>query len=126
MIPGNYNIQLLANNTYRNTITWSSAATTDPTGRTPGSPINLTGCSAVLNMFLPNMNPVVPYYSINSTTATSNGGLLTLGGTAGTIAIYIPAADTPSITNGTYTLTVTLANGDINTILTGQVEVISI
>lgn len=116
MTPGVLNLYVRAGDTLSQTLTLSSPGSTPST---PGTPINLTGCSAEMNIVTATG---VTYY-LNSTTATANGGILTLGGTAGTIVIYIPDTDTITLVAGQYDLRVQFANGYRSTIVAGQVFV---
>lgn len=116
MTPGVLNLSVRTGDTVRTVLTLTNPGST-PT--TPGTPIDLTGASAEMNVVSPSG---VKYY-LNSTTATANGGILTMGGTAGTITIYIPPADTMTLLGGGYDLRVQFSNGDRTTIVAGSVFV---
>lgn len=92
--------------TYRKTMTIHSGDTTAP-------PWDLTGCSAVLTIVDGNGSTL-------KTLDNSNGGII-LGGTDGTVQIYIPAVDTSAASwnQGTYQLQLIHPNGDIDTLLYG-------
>lgn len=141
MTPGQFTILIQPGDTYQTTITWSTASVTSTGTTNTGTPVNLTGASAVLTMYV--FGPITsndttlnsnyftnqtgyPYYteqfSINSTTATAGGSILTLGGTAGTINILITSADTATLQNGQYTLVVTQPGNFVSTVLLGPVN----
>jgi hypothetical protein len=91
------------------TVTWN-----DPSG----NPINLTGYSAALQI------RTSPLAKTTVLSLTSGSGI-TLGGTAGTIAIHATNAQTGSITNGTYAydLELTSAGGIVTRLINGTIQV---
>lgn len=101
--------------TYRATITVVAGA--------PPLPFDLTGASAILTI-APSFGPA-KWVVLNS----SPGGGLTLGGTLGTIAMVVTAAQTGSIPapvgtalgTGRFDLAVTLASGDVERVLQGTI-----
>jgi hypothetical protein len=117
MNPGLLNLTIRSGDTYRQTLIIANPSESDPT--VPGTPIDLTGC--VAEMDIVSTYDVAPVCSLSSTTPTANGGSLTLGGTAGTVAISIPPDDTALLANGTYDLRVKFADDSIQTIIAGSV-----
>jgi hypothetical protein len=115
MQPGNLNLAVRAGDTYRNTFTWTNPASSDPSGRTPGTPIDLTGASCVFKM---------NQATFSSSAPSTQGSTITLGGAAGTILCKLVPADTATLTSEGYALTVTLADGTVSTLLIGLLEVI--
>ncbi len=97
--------------TFRKTLTWKAG--------TPPVPVNLTGCTARMQMRteIAAATPLV-------TLTTENGGIV-LGGTAGTIELFIAAVDTAAFTwtTAVYDLEIILANGDVRRLLYGPVTV---
>lgn len=102
MNPGILNLYIRSGDTYSQIFTFNSADPSDLTGQTPGTPIDLTGCVAELQIVA--QYNVAPVYSIKSDASTASGGSLTLGGTAGTVMLTIPPADTELLANGQYEL----------------------
>ena len=64
-----------------------------------------------------------PMLSLSSSQLTANGSGITLGGTAGTIAISITPADTQTLGNGLYDLEIEFTDGSIQTPVAGTVVV---
>ena len=119
MIPGTLNLTIQQGATFSQQLTWSNP---DSTG-SAGTPIDLTGCSAELG--IATQPGETPAYTINSTTPTPNGGILTLGGSAGTIGILIPWEDTVALPSGVYDLAILMADGvTLNRIITGSITVL--
>jgi hypothetical protein len=113
------NLYLRSGDTFAQTWTISQPDPSDPAGQTPGTPVDLTGCSA--EMVIESLYSVAPVYTLNSGQATANGGTLTLGGTAGTVLINIPPTDTDLLANGMYALRITFADGSVQTFAEGSV-----
>lgn len=110
MPAGILNLTIEQGATYRNTLTWKDAS---------GSLVNLTGATAKMQI-RPDYGNATVLHQLD----TNNGGI-TLGGTAGTVALYIAAADTAGFTwtSGVYDLDVTLSNGDVVRLVQGGVGV---
>jgi hypothetical protein len=121
MNPGTLNLTVRQGDTFTQVLTISNADASDPTGRTPGTPVDLTGC--VAEMRIAAAYNVAPAYSLSSAAATPNGGTITLGATAGTVTISIPPADTLSLNNGRYDLKIKFPDGSISTFVAGSVFV---
>jgi hypothetical protein len=119
MQPGTLNLTVRQGDTFTQVLTIANAATSDPTGRTPGTPVDLTGCEA--EMTIVATYNTAPSYSLNSLTATTNGGMITLGGAAGTVTITIPPADSAALNNGSYDLKIKFTDGSISTFVAGGV-----
>ena len=119
MQPGTLNLTIRQGDTFTQVLTIANAATSDPTGRTPGTPVDLTGCEAEMRI-IATYN-TAPVYSLSSLTETTNGGLIALGGTAGTVTITIPPADSSSLNNGNYDLKIKFTDGSISTFVAGSV-----
>lgn len=91
-------------------------------GDASSQPMDLTGYSASMN--IRTAPGVAPFYTLST-----DNGQITLGGTNGTIDLYIPAADTVSQfqrgTSGVYELDVTASGGtgDTDPILWGPFRV---
>lgn len=79
-------------------------------------PHNLTGYSARMAI-RPHIDDDVTVY------LTSANGRITLGGSAGTIAITIPSASTAAIVeDGVYDLEVVAPGGDVHRVLQGEIR----
>ncbi len=85
MTAGTHNITIEQGAEFLLELTWNDE---------DGDPIDITGWSAAL-MVRQNYADATPLVSISSATSA-----ITLGGTAGTIAIDIPAATTATLTSG--------------------------
>lgn len=111
MALGNrFDIEIKQGATYQLTVTWKDSA---------GTAINLTGYTARMQ--------VRETYSSSSTivSLTSSSGI-TLGGSAGTIAILISATTTAALTapfSGVYDLEVVDASGVVTRLLEGAATV---
>jgi hypothetical protein len=96
--------------TFELTITWKDSA---------GTAINLTGYSA-------RMQVRETYSSTSSVVSLTNGSGITLGGSAGTIAIVISATTTAGLTapfSGVYDLELVSAAGVVTRLLQGAATV---
>lgn len=82
-----------------------------------GDPIDLTGYTARM-MARANVETQTPFIDLT----TENGGIA-LGGAAGTITIYIPAAGTAAINNtsGVYDLELESSGGEVTRFLQGNI-----
>jgi hypothetical protein len=108
LLPVQYNMTAWQKGTWTKTITWLSGG--------PGSQaVDLSGYTA--SMTIATDGNSAPLYTLTNT----NGGI-TLGGVAGTIALYIPASEMQSIAAGTYLyqLTVVDSSGNTDPLLWGQ------
>ena len=121
MTPGTLNLTVRRGDTYTQVLTITNPAASDPTGQTPGTPVDLTGC--VAEMQIVATYNTAPTYSLSSKAPTANGGTIVLGGTAGTVTITIPPADTNMLNQGRYDLRIEFPNGSIFTFVAGTVFV---
>ena len=82
-------------------------------------PVDLTGCTARMQV-----RTAVSSQAVLLSLTTENGGI-TLGGAAGTIALYISDADTAALhwAAGVYDLEIEFPNGDVVRRLYGSVSV---
>ena len=121
MNPGALHLVFLQGDSFRYRLTLTNPASSDPSGQTPGTPLDLTGASAQMQV-RPSLGAGFATYSLTSANAGPNGGTLTLGGAAGTLDIFIPPADTATLGSGVYDVRVQFANGDLNTIVAGKLD----
>jgi len=103
--PGTYNITCPQGATFDRTFTISVS----------GTPMNLTGYSAAMQVR-------ETYDSSTPTISLTNGSGITLGGTAGTIAVLISSTASAAITEGfyQYDLEITSGGGVKDRILQGK------
>ncbi len=108
--PGKYTLKIYKGATFDITMTWKTGD--------PPAPVDLTGCSARLQIRA----------SVDSTVAaadlsTSNGKII-LGGTAGTIRLVLSAAETSALglEAGVYDLEIISAGGLVTRLLQGRVK----
>jgi len=118
MNPGLLNLSIRSGDTYTQLLTVCNPGSS---ANTPGTPVDLTGCVAELQIV--STYSVAPVYALSSVTPTTHGGTITLGGTAGTITISIPPADTLQLANGQYDLKIKFSDNSIQTLITGSVFV---
>lgn len=109
--PFKHNITIIQGATLRDVTTWKAG--------TPAVPVDLTGCTARMQVRA----------KIDSTDTllnltTENGGI-NLGGTAGTVTVFLSATATAALTwkSGVYDLEVQFGNGDVRRLLAGSVAV---
>ena len=97
--------------TYSKLITWKTG--------TPALPIDLTGCTARMQVRA-KITSVTPLLELT----TENGGII-LGGTAGTITLFISAEDTAAFDwdGGAYDLEIEFTDGTVVRRLYGSVSV---
>lgn len=97
--------------TFRKLLTWQTG--------TPLAPVDLTGCTARMHIRAEVASPDVLH-----ALTTENAGI-TLGGTAGTLALHIPADATSSIAAGSavYDLEIVLPSGDVHRLVGGTVTI---
>ncbi len=117
MIPGQLNLQVQAGNTFQSVLTWS----TTPVGSTTSTPVDLTGCTANMQVRQNYGDPVL--LALSSTALTTNGSGITLGGSAGTITINITPLDAAALISGIYDLEIQFSDGSIQTPVAGAVIV---
>lgn len=97
--------------TFDMTIAWTSG----------GVAVDLTGCTAVMDI-RPSEASDTLYYTL-STSPGDDDGTITLGDTAGTIQLTIPAEDSVSWTwrRAVYDLEITFASGVVKKPLRGKI-----
>lgn len=97
--------------TFRRRLTWKTG--------TPALPVNLTGYTARMQI-----RGELTDATVLLELTTENGGI-TLGGTAGTIDLYISAVATAGITweSGVYDLEMVASNSDVIRLVAGGVSV---
>jgi hypothetical protein len=113
---GTYNICINQNATLTTTFLWSTGGCGCATVGSSYSPVDLTGYTAVMQ-FRPFQDSPTIYYDASSD--------ITLGGTAGTIALVIPASATAGFTwtQAVYDLLLTSSSGVATRLLEGTVTV---
>jgi len=84
MAAGKLKLTIEQGSTFRKLFTWKAGA--------PAVPVDLTGCTARMHI-----RETIPSAKILHSLTTENGGI-TLGGIAGTFALYIAATDTAAFT----------------------------
>lgn len=110
MAAGKYDIIIEQGATFTRVLTWKPG----------GSTGNLTGMSARMKIKKLNGSLILSL----TQTATANGDILTLGGTAGTITILIKSATTTTMafTQAKYDLELVDSLGAVTRLLQGLVE----
>ncbi len=106
MIVPQHNISVFRGTTFRKTITWTQSN---------NQPVDLTGCSAVMQI-RDSSQALILQLTV--------GSGITLGGTNGTIELFISAATTSTMESGKYEINVTLANTDVVKFLKGTFTII--
>lgn len=76
-----------------------------------GTPIDLTGATAEMQIRDAPDSTNAPYLSLSSKSATTNGSSIILGGTAGTVQPSIVWEDTVGLQSGVYDVHVLLGDG---------------
>lgn len=109
MTPATYNFVLFQGATWDRTFTWESP---------PGTPVNLTGCTARLQLRVRDSDPDPPLLELTS----QNGGI-TLGGAAGTVAVVITPAQSSALAFKTanYDLEIVWPSGRVDRFLQGTI-----
>jgi hypothetical protein len=109
--PFKHNITIIQGATLRDETTWRAG--------TPSVPVDLTGCTARMQVRERVNSPAALL-----TLTTENGGI-SLGGTAGTVNIFMSATATAALTwkGGVYDLEIEFGNGDVRRLLAGSVSV---
>jgi len=98
-IAGLYNITCQQGATFQRQLTWTDSAR---------DAYNLTGYTARMQVRAnTSSNTVI----IALSTTAGSGGTITLGGTAGTVDLLIPAANTTTLTAGQYVYDLELVSG---------------
>jgi hypothetical protein len=110
MAASKFKISVDQGSTYRRTITWKAG--------TPAVPVDLTGCTAMLQMREKIESPAVLYELISPT------GIV-LGDAAGTVELVIPAEDSSlwSWRAAVYDLEITFPDTSVRRLLSGSVSV---
>jgi len=117
-LPANYNIAIYQGQTLNLTFVWTTGAcsceTGVPVGQTPTA-VDLTGYTAVMQFCA----------WAGGTLLYDASADLTLGGTAGTIQLFIPATVTEGFTwwNAVYDLFLTSSQGVATALIAGNVAV---
>ena len=111
MSAGLYNTVMDQGEDFGMTVFWKDAT---------GNSVDLTGFSAEM-MIRQNIDDIYPLVTISS---PSSG--IVLGGTAGTVAITIPASITSALASGcvVYDLKMTDANGRTYRLLQGSINIV--
>ena len=105
--PGVYDFCIYQGATFNPTLTWKDEN---------GTAINLTGYTARMQARV-KITDTDPFINLT----TENGGI-TLGGAAGTVALYISAEDTADIADsGVYDLELVSSGGEVNRLLMGNI-----
>lgn len=108
MVTGVINLVCPQGATFRRTLTWKTGVT----------PINLTGYSA-------RMQVRETHDSSTVVASITSGNGITLGGSAGTIELYLSNTTTANIRSGfyVYDLEVVAPNADVSRLIEGKFEV---
>ena len=106
--PGNYDLLCPQGVTFDKTFTWSNG----------GTAVNLTGYTAALQVRS-------AYDADTALISLTSGSGITLGGTAGTIAVVISAAVTGAVDAGSYAWDLELYSGSTTTRLLQGAFVVS-
>lgn len=109
--PFKHNITIIQGATLRDVTTWKAGD--------PALPVDLTGCTARMQVRARVEDPI-PLLDLT----TANGGII-LGGTAGTVTVYLSATATAAIQwkAGVYDLEIEFGNGDVRRLMAGSVSV---
>ncbi len=115
-LPANYPLAIYQGQTLNLTFVWTAGICGCGTVGSAPSPVDLTGYTALMQFRASPLGGTL-YYD-----ASSN---ITLGGTAGTIALLIPAATTEAFTwfQGVYDLFLTSSSGVATPLIAGQVTI---
>lgn len=107
--PGNWNLTIYKGGTFYYTLAWTDQSNT---------PINLTGYSAKM-MVRPSVD------SASAIITLSSGSGITLGGSAGTIALNIPSTTTATLPAimAVYDLEVISPAGNVDFLIQGNVNI---
>ena len=137
MAAATYALRIEQGATWRLKFTWCRAGAVNPDGTiAAGDPIDLTGCTARMQIRKSLRQPVLAFITtpvtaiatdavtgVETTTETPNG--ITLGGVDGTIVLELSADKTAllNITAGVYDLEIVFPSGDVYRVLEGTVTV---
>lgn len=119
MIPGNLPVTFQQGDTSSISLNWTEQGIT-PT--TPGSQINLTGYSGVMQFRAVVGGPVL--FSASTAALSSNGSTLVLGGALFNIIGTFAAADTATMQSGVWNCTLTSGGGQVSTVAAGAFTVL--
>lgn len=113
---GTYNLCINQGATYTRIFVWIAGQCGCGTVGASSGPVDLTGYTAALQ---------IRAYPLAATILYDASANITLGGTAGTITLVIPAANTETFTwwQGVYDLLLTSAAGVVTRLLMGSVSV---
>ena len=109
--PFKHPLTIIQGATLRDVTTWTAG--------TPAVAVDLTGCTARMQI-----RATVDSTEVLVSLTTENGGII-LGGTAGTVTIYMNDTATAAITwrAGVYDLEILFGSGDVRRLLYGGVGV---
>ncbi len=109
--PARVDLSIEAGATFRRRLRWTAGAI--------GTPIDLTGCTARMQLRAAVASPTV------LANLTSENGGIALGGIAGPIDLHIPAATTAAleITAGVWDLELVAPDGDVRRLAEGTFRV---
>jgi hypothetical protein len=117
-MAGVYSIACDQGSTFLFTVTWTQPLTTDQitAGDTFGTPVNLTGYGARMQV-----RSAAGATDLEIDASTTNG-MITLGGSLGTVAINVPAFFMTGIAAGSYKYDIDVYSGDATPIVTRLVQ----
>lgn len=110
-MSGSYEIEIEQGSTFTLELLWKDPSNT---------PIDLTGWTASMHCRA-HISSTTPFLTL-----TTENGYITLGGTAGTITLSVPAPIIAAITDtgGVYDLLLTSSGGVVTKLLSGNVKII--
>ena len=110
--PSKYDFKIFQGGTFNELITWSTGA--------PSQPIDLTGCTAKMQVRSSITAPTILLE------LSSVNGAIVLGGSSGTIQLFLNPEQTASInwTSGVYDLEINFNANDTRKLLFGTVTVV--
>lgn len=113
---GDYDLCINQGATLTKVFTWTTYTTSSTTAGAEPEPVDLTGYTAAMQ---------IRAYPLASTVLYDASSDITLGGSAGTITLVIPAATTEGFTwwSGVYDLLLTDPSGNVTRLLSGDVTV---
>lgn len=112
--PAKVKLKILQGATYRERFSWNAPS---------GTPIDLTGCSARMQVREEKESPIV---LLSFSSAEQPGaGLIVLGGATGTVDLSASADITSGLTwsSGVWDLEIVMANGDVVRLAEGSISV---
>lgn len=114
-MPGKVNLKIYQGATFRHVLSWLNEDET---------PIDLTGMSALMHV-RENYTSPTPLLILSSNILDLPSGSITLGGTSGTIELYLPSAITENIDwiAALYDLELTDSLGDVHRVVEGKITV---